>query len=53
MDPPLAKAKPISNSGSASTIPYLKGENLPGKLVGRVACERNNCVDTEDIEGEG
>jgi len=41
MDPPLAKAKPISNAGSASVITYLRrGRTKPlGKQQSREKSE--------------
>ena len=55
MDLLLAKAKPISNSGSASVITYLRrGRKVtaqqqlePERGVRR--CERNNSADTKEI----
>jgi len=57
-DPPLAKAKPISDSGSASGITYLrKGrKNTAGKRQlerGVRQCERNNSADTKVSEEAG
>ncbi|GAB0187156.1 epimerase family protein SDR39U1 [Grus japonensis] len=54
-DPPLAKAKPIRNSGSASGITSLR---RGGKLLWKVAaergmrCERNSPADTQ-VSAEG
>ncbi|GAB0185750.1 hypothetical protein GRJ2_001040300 [Grus japonensis] len=50
MDPPLAKAEPISNGGSASGITVKKGKkptrsNCNQKRGVRI-CERNNSADT-------
>ncbi|GAB0207612.1 acid sphingomyelinase-like phosphodiesterase 3b [Grus japonensis] len=54
----LAKAEPISDSGSASGITYLRrGKKLLRKLQperGVRICEKNNSVDTKvSEEGEG
>jgi len=57
-DLPLAKAKPISDSGSASGITYLrkgKKKNLQGNSSGKRGvrlCERNNSADTK-VSAEG
>jgi len=59
MDPLLAKARPISDGGSASGIMYLRKErkNLAVKQLGRERgvrrCERNNSADTKVSEGGG
>jgi len=59
MDLPLAKAKPINDSGNASVITYLRrGKKLLGNGIRerRVRrCERNNPADTKISEegGEG
>ena len=53
MDPPLAKAKanPISNSGSASVIAYLRrGKRLLGE---RVKGWRKMEEEEEEEEGKG
>jgi len=58
MDPLLAKAKPISNSGSTSVIKYLRRVK---KTAGRSGsqergvrqCERNNSADTKVSEEGG
>jgi len=34
-DPPLAKAKPTSDSGSTSVIMYLRGRNCRATAAGR------------------
>jgi len=39
MDPPLAKAKPISSGGSASVITYLRGKK---KTCSEMAVKREN-----------
>jgi len=58
-DLPLAKGKPISNSGSASVTTYLKrGEKVTVKQhlqqEGRVRiCERNNSADIKVSEEGG
>ncbi|KAM9590860.1 uncharacterized protein ACIBXB_005909 [Morphnus guianensis] len=56
-DPPLAKAEPISNSGSASVITYLrKGKKLlcnSSWKRGVRICKRNNSADTKVSEGGG
>ncbi|GAB0204021.1 epimerase family protein SDR39U1 [Grus japonensis] len=62
-DPPLAKAEPISDSGSASVITYLRRgkkktkpknqEHLQPERGVRI-CERNNSADTKvNAEGGG
>ncbi|XP_075356581.1 uncharacterized protein LOC142409205 [Mycteria americana] len=57
MDPPLAKAEPISDGGSASGITYLRtGEKKPVQLQlerGVRICERNNSADTKGSEEGG
>ncbi|GAB0190707.1 EH domain-containing protein 4 [Grus japonensis] len=59
MDPPLAKAEPISDGGSASGITELrrgKKEQLGNKLQperGVRRCERNSPADTQVSEGGG
>jgi len=57
MDLTLDKAKPISDSGSASVITYLrKGKKKPaGKWQSRGVrrCERNNSADTKVSEEGG
>ncbi|GAB0202867.1 hypothetical protein GRJ2_002752300 [Grus japonensis] len=60
MDPPLAKAEPISNGGSVSVITSLStGKKLlynSNWRRGMRICERNNSADTkvsEEGEGEG
>ncbi|CAM9267070.1 unnamed protein product [Bubo scandiacus] len=57
MDPPLAKAETISNSGSASGIMYLRKEKKKTtqlQLKRRVRmCERNNSADTKISEEGG
>ncbi|KAK4815591.1 hypothetical protein QYF61_004806 [Mycteria americana] len=51
-DPPLAKAEPISNSGSTSVITYLRmGKNCSWERGVRIR-ERNNPADTK-VSGEG
>jgi len=57
-DPPLAKAKPVSNSGSSSVITYLTkgrkklwGEN--GSRERGVRSERNNSAGTKVREEGG
>ncbi|GAB0180481.1 hypothetical protein GRJ2_000513400 [Grus japonensis] len=56
MDPPLAKAKPISDGGSASGITWLRrGKNHQEQLQparGVRRCERNNPADTK-VSAEG
>jgi len=53
MDPPLAKAKPISDDGSSSVITYLRrGKNCCTTAAGRLR-ERNNSADTKVSEGGG
>ncbi|GAB0209410.1 hypothetical protein GRJ2_003406700 [Grus japonensis] len=62
-DPPLAKAKPIGDSGSASVITYLKKKKPPKQTWSSICCqnralricERNNSADTKVSEegGEG
>jgi len=51
MDPLLAKAKPISDGGSASVITYLREEKTlqVKRLLEREVrlCERNNSADTK------
>jgi len=57
MDPPLAKAEPISDAGSASVITYLRRERK--KLHNftaaerRVRCERNSSADSKVSEEGG
>ena len=57
--PPLAKAEPISNSGSASGITYLrKAKEVTGEWQlqperGVRRCERNNSADTKVSEEGG
>jgi len=58
MDPPLAKAKPISDRDSTSVITYLRGKDK--KTCGEKAvekgvrrCERNNSADTKVSEEGG
>ena len=60
MDPPLAKAKPISNSGSASGITYLRkgkksyrGVAVAARESGVRRCERNKSADTKVSEEGG
>ncbi|GAB0207995.1 acid sphingomyelinase-like phosphodiesterase 3b [Grus japonensis] len=56
-DLPLAKAEPISDSGSASVITYLRRENEHQEQLqperGVRICERNNSADTKVSEGGG
>ncbi|KAK4821754.1 hypothetical protein QYF61_000815 [Mycteria americana] len=56
-DLPLAKAKPISDSGSASVITYLRrGEKKPAQLQSKRGvgiCERNNSAGTKVSEEGG
>ncbi|GAB0205539.1 acid sphingomyelinase-like phosphodiesterase 3b [Grus japonensis] len=57
-DPLLAKAELISDSGSASGIPYLRrgGKKHQEQLQperGARRCERNSPADTQVSEGEG
>ena len=57
-DPPLAKAEPIGDGGSASGITYLRrGEKTCTTATSageRSENERNNCADTKvSEEGEG
>ena len=59
-DPPLAKAEPISNSGSASVITYLRkskrsyrGVAVAARESGVRRCERNNSADTKVREEGG
>ena len=59
-DPPLPKAKPISNSGSASVITYLRmgkrsyrGVAVAARERGVRRCERKNSADTEVSEEGG
>ena len=56
-DPPLAKAEPISNSGSASGITYLSRGKVTAQQQlqpesGVRLCERNSSADTK-VSGEG
>ncbi|KAK4810169.1 LOW QUALITY PROTEIN: hypothetical protein QYF61_010481 [Mycteria americana] len=51
MDPPLDKAKPISNGGSASGIMYLRRGLQPERGVR--TCERNSSADTKPMEVYG
>ena len=56
MDPLLAKAEPISNSGSASGRTDLRGKPLCNKLQpekGVRICERNNSADPQVSEEGG
>ncbi|KAM9590862.1 uncharacterized protein ACIBXB_005912 [Morphnus guianensis] len=57
MDPPLPKAEPISNSGSASVIAYLRrGKKLlrnGSRRRGVRICERNNPADAKVSEEGG
>jgi len=57
MDPLLAKAKPISDGGSASVITYLREEKTlqVKRLLEREVrlCERNNSADTKVSEEGG
>jgi len=56
MDPPLAKAKPLSNGGSASGIMHLRrGKTVQNDSLKRGVrtCERNNRADTKVGEGGG
>ncbi|KAK4807043.1 hypothetical protein QYF61_018384 [Mycteria americana] len=56
MDPPLAKAEPTSDSGSASVIIYLRrGKNCCTTAAERGVriCERNNYADTKVSEEGG
>jgi len=57
MDLPLPKAKPISDSGSASMITHLRrGKKLQAKGSrerGVRLCERNNSADTKVSEEGG
>ncbi|GAB0182867.1 hypothetical protein GRJ2_000752000 [Grus japonensis] len=58
-DPPLAKAKPISNSGSTSGITELRREKKTcsntssSQKKGVKICERNNSADTKVSEERG
>ncbi|GAB0182705.1 acid sphingomyelinase-like phosphodiesterase 3b [Grus japonensis] len=55
MDPPLAKAEPISHSGSASGITELRRGEKPAQLQperGVRRCERNNSIDNQ-VSAEG
>ncbi|KAK4810940.1 hypothetical protein QYF61_013348 [Mycteria americana] len=56
-DPPLAKAEPVSNGGSASVITYLRrGKKLLRNSSwerGVRICERNNSADTKVSEEGG
>ncbi|GAB0177871.1 hypothetical protein GRJ2_000252400 [Grus japonensis] len=57
MDPPLAKAEPTSDSGSASAVTYLRWRKKPHQEQlqlerGVTACESNNSADTQ-ISAEG
>ena len=56
-DPPLAKAEPISDAGSASVIDsiFKKGKKTAEKPAAErgVGCERNNHADTEVSEEGG
>jgi len=57
-DLPLAKAKPISNGGSASVITYLrtgkKNSDVRQQLAREMRrCERNNSADTKVSEEGG
>ncbi|PKU43609.1 suppression of tumorigenicity 5 protein isoform x4 [Limosa lapponica baueri] len=56
-DPPLIKAKPISDGGSTSGITYLtSGKNKPRQLQPEREvriCERNNPADTKVSEEGG
>ncbi|GAB0189361.1 zinc finger and BTB domain-containing protein 5 [Grus japonensis] len=57
MDLPLAKAEPISDSGSASGITYLRREKKQQEKLqperGVRICERNNSADTKPMEDDG
>ncbi|GAB0195076.1 F-box only protein 31 [Grus japonensis] len=55
MDPLLAKAKPISNSGRASGITFKKGRGWGGKPTRGIfaARERKNSADTQVSEEGG
>ncbi|GAB0186509.1 acid sphingomyelinase-like phosphodiesterase 3b [Grus japonensis] len=60
MDPPLAKAKPISSSGSASGITELRGGKIKKPAQQQLQlergvrrCERNNSADTKTSEEGG
>jgi len=58
MDPPLTKAKPISDGGSTSVITYLKREKKnpvgnSSRERGARLCERNNSADTKVSEEGG
>ncbi|KAK4818849.1 hypothetical protein QYF61_020068 [Mycteria americana] len=57
MNPPLAKAEPISNSGRASVITYLRrGKSCCSTATAaeeRRICERNNSADTKGSEEGG
>jgi len=53
-DLPLAKAKPVSDSGSTSVITYLRrGKKAAGKRQLRERSERNNSADTKVSEEGG
>jgi len=53
IDPPLAKAKPISDGGSSSGTTYLRrGEKLQ-RVRGVRPCERHNSADTKASEAGG
>ncbi|GAB0182915.1 AN1-type zinc finger protein 5-like [Grus japonensis] len=54
-DPLLAKAKPISNSGSASGVTELRREKKTKQKTERGVriCERNNSADTKVTKEEG
>ncbi|GAB0206480.1 hypothetical protein GRJ2_003113600 [Grus japonensis] len=56
-DPPLAKAEPISDNGSASVITYLRrGKKHQEQLQperGMRICEKNNSADTKVSEEGG
>ncbi|PKU39014.1 protein pxr1-like [Limosa lapponica baueri] len=54
MDPLLAKAEPISDSGSASVITYLRREKAAAQQQlqlkrGVRICERNNSTDIKSV----
>jgi len=57
VDPPLAKAKSVSDGGSTSVITYLSrgkktaGSGSQGRRV--KLCERNNSADTQEREEGG
>jgi len=51
-DPPLAKAKPVSDGGSTSVITYLRrGKKTCGETA--VDREEGNCVNETTLKKEG